>query len=140
MRAVRPNSVTSATTVSLQAVPMLLLIASSAPLSAPKQLRQPTVGDAFVEMRIPAIERERADTRSVRPRQEFRCGTGDLSEVSTHLARATPLGFRTLSRRMLDRGQFAVVLEHARQFHIGMPIKVEQALRGVGACRLYPLR
>ena len=34
----------------------------------PEQLRQPALRDAFIEMGVPAIERERADARAIRLR------------------------------------------------------------------------
>ena len=54
-------------------------------VEARQQLRQATDRAAFIGMGVPAVVRERADARSVRTRQKFRCGTGGFRKERPHL-------------------------------------------------------
>ena len=74
-----------------------------------EQLRQPAIGDAFVDMRIPAVERERADARTVGLRQKFRGIAGGLGEIGAHLAGTGTAGLLRHIARVLD-GRASLIL------------------------------
>ena len=105
-----------------------------------KELRQAPLGDAFVVMGVPTVEGERADARPVGLRQKFCRGAGRFGEISAHLSGAGPARLLTHTADLLDRRQLGIVFEHGREFGIGMAIKFEQALRGIGVRRLNALR
>ena len=56
-----------------------------------EQLASRPLTRALVDMRVPAVERERADARSVRPREELRRRAGGLGEIGAHLRDAAAL-------------------------------------------------
>jgi len=80
MRAVRPDSVISVTTVSLQAGAHIGLDCPKRRIECAEQLRQPAVDHPLVIAGVPAVKRERADTRTVRVRQVLRGSAGSFGE------------------------------------------------------------
>ncbi len=97
-----------------------------------KQLRQAPLRNAFVEMRIPAIERQRADTRPVGLRQKFCSRAGGLGEIGAHLRGSGTSRFLRHVAGLLDRGHPGVVFQHAGELHIGVAVEIEQALHRIG--------
>ena len=85
MRAVRPNSVTTVTTVSRHAVAHVRLDRRERAVERAEQRREPAAVGALVDVRVPAVEGERADARAVGAREEFRRGAGRVGEEGAHL-------------------------------------------------------
>ena len=139
MRAVRPNSVTTATTVSRQAVAHLGLDRGDGAVERAEQRREPAVDRAFVGMGVPAVEGERADARAIRPRQELRRGARGFGEIGAHLRgagrrrRALLLASMPPARAIV--GKSHALLEHARERRIGVAVEIEQPHH---ACRRSP--
>src|SRR5262249_2652650 len=131
MRAVRPNSVTSTTTVSRHAGPHVFLDGGESPVERAQQLRQPASCDAFIIMCVPAVERERADARTVGLCQELCGGANGLGEIGTQLSE---VGASNLANRLLLHAagrsncrELGAAFNDAREVDISVPIEVQQA-------------
>src|SRR5262245_41764302 len=64
----------------------VFLDSGESPIERAQQLRQPASCDAFIIMCVPAVERERADARTVGLRQELCGGANGLGEIGTQLS------------------------------------------------------
>jgi hypothetical protein len=136
----------SVTTVSLRSAHIGLDRSESA-IECAEQLRQPAVDQTLVDVGVPAVERERADTRTVRVRQEPCRRPRGFCEIGAHLVDVADLDDRShLARlairqsRRRERREVNAFFQHVRKFRIGVAIEVEQARRGVVAHRRQPWR
>src|SRR5262245_15258024 len=112
-----------------------------------EQLSQPAVHHTLVIVGVPAVERERADTRTVWVRQELRRCAGSFGEIGAHLVDVADLNDGTHFARLAirqprrrERRQANALFQHARERRIGVTIEVEQARRGVVTHRRQPRR
>ena len=98
------------------------------------------MSDALVEVRIPTVERERADARPVRLRQKFGGGARRFGEISAYLP---GIRYPRLLRhrvRQFNGRKIGIVFERACEFGIGMPVEIKQAMDRVVARRHETLR
>ena len=105
-----------------------------------EQLREAAVGNALVGVRIPAVERQCADPRPVGLPQKFRRGACGLGKITAHLRRTGASRLLRHVAGMLNRCEPGALVDRGGKPRVGMAIGVEQALHGVGARRLHPLR
>jgi sugar phosphate isomerase/epimerase len=141
--AVRPNSVTRATTVSFHAAPMFDSMAAMAPSRAPRRFdSRPLTAPSLTCVSQP-VEGERADARPLRHGKELRSCCRGFGEMGAHLIYVSDLDDRASRRinlpavriRARDRFEVDALFEHARERRIGVAIDVEQAPRGFVAHR-----
>ena len=100
MRAVRPNSVMTATTVSRQDVAHVGLDRGERAVERAQQVGELTRRRAFVDVRIPADEAHGADAGAVRPRQISSGRAGGVREVGPHARDARRRKLRGVRRRI----------------------------------------
>ena len=140
MRAVRPNSVTIATTVSLHAVAHGFLDCGDGVVERAEQRRQLPASGAFVDVRIPAHEARGTHARTIGLRQIFRRRAGGIGGVFTHASHVgwhrSACALRRVHRAVARQGhQVTTPLERASKLGVGMAIKLQQAHLGVVARR-----
>jgi len=92
-----------------------------------EELRQSAGRDAFIDMRVPAVERKRADARTIRLRQKSRGIAGGVREIGAHLRRPWTAGFLAYAHiaRLFDGRQLGIIFQHACELGIGMAIEIE---------------
>ena len=126
MRAVRPNSVMTATTVSFHAAPIAALDRRQRAVERTEQNRQPAMRSAFVGVRIPAIESERADARAIRTSHEARragCGFGEIGKQ-----RSPGLwSIASFVHATGDRCQSVTFFQRVRKHRISVAVEIKQA-------------
>src|ERR1035437_3380229 len=93
MRAVRPNSVITATMVSFHRLSHAAFDCGNCTVERSEQIGESAARSTFGGMGIPAVERERPDTRPIRPCHKLRGGAGRFGEVSAYARR--PAGNRS---------------------------------------------
>src|SRR5262249_53554632 len=100
---------------------------------------QPAGCNAFIVMRVPTVERERADARTVGLRQKLRGGSYGVGEIGTQLSE---VGAGNLAGGPLlhaagrpNTREPRAAFKDAREIGVGVPIEVQQSHNRVVACR-----